>query len=104
MNISGISANATQTTDSSDKIAQLKKQLQNLQKQVLKEQQSDDDAKTKELKLEQLQTQIEAITAQIAQQEQQAAQNKDKSEKSSSSSAQNAQEKPFEGVTIDTRA
>jgi len=69
MSISSISASSGSAgysaSDTAATIASLEKQLQSLVKQVTAETNSKDDAKTKELALQQLQLQIENINMRI---------------------------------------
>jgi len=69
MSISSISSlsSSTYTTSNNNGITQLEKQRINLEKELQKENQSKDDAKTKEQKVKVIQQQIQLIDAQIQQ-------------------------------------
>lgn len=68
MNISSISSTTSTSSSGNDSaVKQLQNQLNNLQKQVTSEGQSKDDAKTKQAKIQLLQTQIAQIQAQMQQ-------------------------------------
>lgn len=77
MNVSsvGISSSYSSYSSSSD-IAALEKKMAELFKQTEKESQSDDDAKTKQLKIKQLQAQIQMIEAEINRKKNEAAKKK----------------------------
>ena len=69
MNISSVSSvsySATTTSSSAASIAQIKKQIQALEKQIAAENASNDDAQTKMQKTQQYQTQLQALNAQLA--------------------------------------
>ncbi|HWP97784.1 MAG TPA: FlxA-like family protein [Syntrophomonadaceae bacterium] len=77
MSISGVSSSSTSySSDSSNnEIKQLQKQRTQLEKQITQENQSKDDAKTKETKVAALQQQIRLIDARIQQKQTQKGQN-----------------------------
>ncbi|MDF2986203.1 MAG: FlxA-like protein [Eubacterium sp.] len=73
MNISSVSTTSSSayasssSSSSNDEITQLEKEKASLQKEIQKENQSKDDAKTKQEKVKGIQTQIQQIEAQIQQ-------------------------------------
>ena len=89
MNISSVSStsNSTYTSGNDSDVTQLSNRLKLLQSQIDTENQSKDDAKTKQEKIQLLQTQIIQIQAQI-----QAKQSSQNSNNNSTSNSNNTQE------------
>jgi hypothetical protein len=67
MNVSSVSCSNGNSSDIEAKIKQLETQLKNIQKQITEENQSDDDAETKQKTIQLLQTQETQIYAEIQQ-------------------------------------
>lgn len=102
MSISAIMASGASSVSDAAEVKQLQLQLETLQKQLTKEAQSKDDAKTKQQAEEQIQMQIDAVNAQIAQLQSKSAQSKATASKPESAPKQK-QATEFAGVTIDTQ-